>query len=45
MEWFKEGVVNAISQCRQRRVLLIVYLKGTTLHTHTHFISPPFYND
>lgn len=34
MEWFKGGVVNAISQCRQRRVLFVVYLKGTTLHTH-----------
>lgn len=41
MEWFKGGVVNAISQCRQRRVLFVVYLKGTTLHTHILYISPP----
>lgn len=37
MEWYKGGVVNAISKCRHEKALFIVYISGriTLLVTST----------
>ena len=32
MEWYSEGVANAITTCRQQNALFIVYIKGNVLH-------------
>ena len=31
MEWYSEGVANAITTCRQQNALFIVYIKGNVL--------------
>ena len=35
MEWYTEGVTNAIMTCRQQNALFIVYIKGKVTHLNT----------
>ena len=39
MEWYKGGVVNAISKCRHEKALFIVYISGMITYYHFYVTS------